>query len=489
MRRRDLALVFSFVALLSGCEPATHDDTTPTTTQKQRPRISREAAPLPERFNAALPASVAEFTAWIDDDPRFPPQTLVVDALVAGDAPMLDRLAAAAQRVGAEDASAYARLWYDRLAWYDPAPAFCAAAHDVLTAPASTLRMILAGSWARHCADGNAGDLVLRADTPDWAVLAWYRDSAVAESDAPPAYDVRLADILRNALLRRQAQDARDAASTLSRHPDPAAAKAAIELLTAAAHRQIADSAAVAMLGSQNAQVRAYAVAACERQGTSADRCRRVWVPPPSPPAEEKGPTASEITELALKLRAIGFDRIDPADMADTGNVESMLLKSGHALWFDVETGTFPNNHDSLLRELAALIKPSLDGVSFEELPPTIDDGSGVYRLRAYVDGQRLEIEAEDLGDWYDVDAVLRLLDAVLLERKARERYVLLETRDQTAIIVAARAEVLEAALDAGLIRSDNPDAARTLGKAFEERVLRSLQQGVTASPSTAPQP
>ena len=142
---------------------------------------------------------------------------------------------------------------------------------------------------------------------------------------------------------------------------------------------------------------------------------------------------------------------------------------------FDVETGTFPNEHDSLLRSLADMVRPALDGVVFEEIAPDIDAEDGGYVLRAYVDGQRLETTAENLGDWYDVDAVLRLLDAVLLERRSDQRFVLLETMDQTATIVGGKADVLRAALDAGLIKSGDPKAAESLGKAFEDRVKASL--------------
>lgn len=187
---------------------------------------------------------------------------------------------------------------------------------------------------------------------------------------------------------------------------------------------------------------------------------------------------------LAEELHALGFTRVDPARPPEGSDAASMLVEAGHAYWFDVETGTFPNEHDLLLDSLAELISPTLAGVVFEEVAPEYDDDAdandaeGVYLLRAYVDGQLLETPAEDYGDWYDVDAVLRLLDAVLLERKASERFLLLDTSDQTAIIVAANAAALEAAIDAHLLTPGDPNAAEALGKGFEQRVLRSLQQG-----------
>ena len=93
---------------------------------------------------------------------------------------------------------------------------------------------------------------------------------------------------------------------------------------------------------------------------------------------------------------------------------QSVLRAAGLLVWFDVETGSFPNEHDALLRELGAAAAGDLAGVVFEEIAPKEGASDGRYRLQAYADGRRWSVDAQDYGDWYDVDAVLRLANALL---------------------------------------------------------------------------
>ncbi len=344
--------------------------------------------------------------------------------------------------------------------------------------------MALVGPYAQSCANPDAHAAILRADTPDWAVVVWYSDRYGTPRRERMPYDARLAEALRTALAQPKGTDVFGAprarwpatptplrrkrcSRSTHRSPMPISPTA---LRTPCAGRAIH---ACMRLASPRVAARTPATPtaiACSADGAAA----------PKPPTT----TDPAATTLAAELHALGFTRIDPAHPPEGSDAASMLTETGHAYWFDVETGTFPNQHDSLLRSLADLIQPTLAGVVFEEVAPEYDEDAnvsdidGVYLLRAYVDGQLLETQAEDLGDWYDVDAVLRLLDAVLLERKAAERFLLLETTDQTAVIVAADGAVLEAAIRARLLTPGDPDAAEALGKGFEQRVLRSLQQG-----------
>jgi hypothetical protein len=231
------------------------------------------------------------------------------------------------------------------------------------------------------------------------------------------------------------------------------------------------------MRWSKDARLLALGAAACRRERPGASDCDRPLVFGAGGDAKVD---ANEKAEIAKRLVAAGFERVDPALPPDDEyfDADDYLVRAGHAHWFDVETGTFPNEHDTLLRELAALAAPSLDGVVFEEVAPGIDDEGGVYVLRAYVDGRMIETKAQNLGDWYDVDAVLRLLDAVVDARKAPERFVPLDTEDQTLTIVAARPDVLRAALAEGLIASGDARAAEALGKDFEATVRSRLESG-----------
>jgi hypothetical protein len=154
--------------------------------------------------------------------------------------------------------------------------------------------------------------------------------------------------------------------------------------------------------------------------------------------------------------------------------VEDGLLASGRMTNFDVETGQWPNEHDELMFDLARIAEPGLAGVVFEEVPPLEDKGA--YELRAYFDGMRYAVPAENLGDWYDLDATLGLLNAVLIARKSELRFTVLPTGDQTANVVAGPAKGIRALVDARLIDVAAASDAATAGKEFEDRVFEQLR-------------
>lgn len=471
---------------LSACDrpaPAASAEAPPP--KEESPRVVRAAAPLPARYAAGLPASSEAMAAWVPDDQSFPPESHVVDAIVAGDAGMFARLEDAASRVPAGDELAWAKAWHDHLAWQSPSPAFCARAKPAMSAQPSALRVALAGSWALACADAADRALVLREDTPDWAVLQWYSSSRRPKRAGPMPYDARLADVLRHRLESGDVQRRAEAAHTLAVQTDPAAAADLIAVHAAIGDAKLADEVAEFMRASPDARAFAIGRDAC-RRGSNPRHCdERYGMGDPWAPEEAPAQTPAERSALAAKLASVGFERVD-AGTAHTGLGEpawDLLVGANHAYWFDVETGDWPNHHDSLMRKLAALVAPALDGVVFEEVPPADTDEEGGYLLRAYVDGVRLETAADNLGDWYDVQGVLRLLDAVVLERKSQARFVALATDDQTLTIVGANADVLSRAIAQKLVVPGDARAAEALGKQFEERVGRMLEAGEVRRP------
>jgi hypothetical protein len=112
----------------------------------------------------------------------------------------------------------------------------------------------------------------------------------------------------------------------------------------------------------------------------------------------------------------------------------------------------YPNNHDSLMRRLAALVSPELDDAVFEETAPHIDDETGPYTLTVYTAGERLRAEARNLGDWYDVEAVINLLNAAAKERGSKSRFVALASDDQTMAVLGAPAGAIARAIQGDLI-------------------------------------
>lgn len=185
---------------------------------------------------------------------------------------------------------------------------------------------------------------------------------------------------------------------------------------------------------------------------------------------------ARELRARAVQLQSLGFRKVKPDALGEVEGRDAVAIleSAGHAYWFDVETGLFPNEHDGLLRALADLVSPALDGATFEEIAPPNDEGP--YELVARMDGKVHRVPAENLGDWYDVTAVLRLLDTLIAARKADARLVVLDTQDQTAIVVGGPRNAIGEALRLGLIRSGDAEKPAAAGKAFEAEVLQSLR-------------
>lgn len=181
---------------------------------------------------------------------------------------------------------------------------------------------------------------------------------------------------------------------------------------------------------------------------------------------------------MVAELQRLGFP-LDkpPADSPPAISVIEALVQGGRAHHFDTETGTFPNYHDELLARLAFLSEKALAGAVFEEIPPKQIDSSEPYELRAYLDGTQYSLSAENHGDWYDVEAVLGLLNALLVDRKSAWRYAVVGTGGQDIYVVAAPEKALaRVARDGLLVLSEGAEAVEA-GKAFERKALEMLRK------------
>ncbi len=151
------------------------------------------------------------------------------------------------------------------------------------------------------------------------------------------------------------------------------------------------------------------------------------------------------------------------------------LRNGGNIVWFDAETGMFPNQHDLLLDEVAALT--GLKGTTFEEEPPSdYQTDEEPYWLQATLNGTLYRRQAENYGDWYDLEAVLMLLNQIAIDQGLPERFVTLPTGDQTAIIWAVDNHVLDELIEQRLIKLSPAELSMRSGKAFEESVKRALE-------------
>lgn len=482
---RHLLLALLLTPGLSACQPAdpeaAHDDTGRIAfADAAATRVSSERAPLPARYAAALPETVADLEHWWDDHERFPPPSHAIDGVVSGDAGWIGRLRRSAERVPAGEMRRWAAIWQDKLEYRDVRPAFCTSTRAIAAEPDSTLRRALMPAFAKHCAGPEDAAAVLRNDTPDAAVLDYYSQDR-QNGGQRPAFGQRLARAARNVFQGDDEQAARRAAFALAELHQPEADATLLTLHSEIRDQERADQVAMAFLRSDSSPGHTQAQLACTRRPQD-PMCEELRKPKPtvatqSHKAPDRPPPA-KVRARIEQLQNQGFARvgdIDPSKL-ESEDAVAVLQAAGYAHWFDVETGEFPNQHDGLLRELAELVRPTLDGVVFEEVAPSDDEGP--YQLFAYADGMRYRTQAENHGDWYDVDAVLRLLDALLQARKSSDRYLALDTGDQTLVVVGGPRRAIDAALAQKLLIPGDPAEAERAGKAFEAQVLDQLRDG-----------
>jgi hypothetical protein len=130
------------------------------------------------------------------------------------------------------------------------------------------------------------------------------------------------------------------------------------------------------------------------------------------------------------------------------------LVARGHALGIDPESGTFPVPYDLVLRRLARLVTPALDDVVFAQITPEPSQMAvGRYALRAFRAGRVYETYARNYGDFYDVEAIVGFVNALLVRRGALARCVLARDTEGAAVyFVCASAPQLAALREAQLL-------------------------------------
>jgi hypothetical protein len=134
---------------------------------------------------------------------------------------------------------------------------------------------------------------------------------------------------------------------------------------------------------------------------------------------------------------------------------------------FEPKAPGVPARHDELLRALAELAGPVLSGVEFGEWAPAGREGD--YELTAAMGAGRVRTAALNFGRWYDLDAVLGLLNAVLRERGSPLRFVALATTDRFATVLVGPEGGIQAAAAEGLIEVGEASYAMNAGRLEDE--------------------
>jgi hypothetical protein len=146
------------------------------------------------------------------------------------------------------------------------------------------------------------------------------------------------------------------------------------------------------------------------------------------------------------------------ADVPVPLTVVEYLLASRCAFLFAREVDDSPVRHDTLAAHLVLLGARDLADVVFVEHAPA-EGSDQPYQLHGYVDAVRYTTTARsDLGFWYDLDAVVGLVNAIARDRGKAQRWLLGAADGDDAIAVGGP----EAALRDLVARDLLPLAERT---------------------------
>ena len=441
-------------------------------------QVKTEKMALPARFNASLPVTIAEMDDWAQVSEKFPQQSHVVDTLSFGQPEMFRRLEMAGQIVPLAQRTAWSDRWYDLLEFQTSYPEFCSLIRPVMQGPESALRMAVAGSFVRDCFKPEDRTLILRKDTPNRVVLDYFDTyKGPASKGIAVPYDDRLEFAATDIILNGQDRGARSAAFALIQQKNQRAEAALLSIYHRLQVAERKDDVAVALLRGNSPEGKRIGQELCLRKNTDPMCSNSDPLTGFTPGEEPPKPSVAAIQTSKDRLVRMGFSKVSGLDLKTltTDSAEVMLLDAGYGYGFDVETGMFPNGHDSLLRNLARLTSPALDAVAFEEIAPPKDVGP--YELRAYLKGKRYSIKAKNLDDWYDVAAVLKLLEFILADQNSEFGLLPLQTEDQTLTVISGPRAAIELALKAKLIRRGDVGRAEELGKGFENEVLETLRK------------
>jgi hypothetical protein len=146
---------------------------------------------------------------------------------------------------------------------------------------------------------------------------------------------------------------------------------------------------------------------------------------------------------------------------------------------FDTETGFVPCHHEELIREFAE----HSAGRFTPECPIQIwhqqdeNDYDGPFTVQFIYRGRLYRFGAENFGDYYDVESVVRALNKALEHNKQPERYIGMYTGDQTASFVFADPKAfLPIAKTYGLPLEEDASAGMRAGRDFEDQVFEDLE-------------
>ncbi len=162
-------------------------------------------------------------------------------------------------------------------------------------------------------------------------------------------------------------------------------------------------------------------------------------------------------------------------DVHDPRMVIDAFGHAGLLTFFDTETGAIPCQHDDLIRWFGQYTAEQFIPECPIQLCPTDHrwEPDSAYTVQFIYQDRLYRFEAENYGDYYDVESVVGALNEALEDNDQPERFMGLYTGDQCACFVFADPEqFLPIAQKYGLALSENASEAMWAGRAFEQREL-----------------
>jgi hypothetical protein len=126
--------------------------------------------------------------------------------------------------------------------------------------------------------------------------------------------------------------------------------------------------------------------------------------------------------------------------------IHALLHKQKIMQSFDAETGMVPVDYDVLLMEFASKSQGVLKDLKvWMDAKEDKKAGNTKYTITTLAGNKAFIIKPEDIGDWYDVPLVSKLLDEILLHLGTPRRFVAVDTGDQTASFIFGEPAKVEA--------------------------------------------
>jgi hypothetical protein len=181
------------------------------------------------------------------------------------------------------------------------------------------------------------------------------------------------------------------------------------------------------------------------------------------------------IDKVVEKLEA---DEIDDYD--DTVVLSRIFENNRILLNFDVETGEIPSRHDQLILDFSAASNSVFTPVYADQIwhQKNEADYDAHYTVRFVYDNILYKFNARNLGDWYDVEQVVKAINFALKNAGKKERFFQLYSGGQDAYFLFGNGEVIKQLADEFYLPLEaNLEAPMKQGKEFEQRVIKELNK------------